>query len=642
MLKSQHILPTGDVAVTAIVQPYHLAIAAPRVASGHVATAMVERGATGVVVALAKPGRSPVTVFRRESLELVQMCWAERGDVLAVAQGRHMALVSDLGEVLAQRDLAVPIRWLGVQGARPWCIFGTTLMCLDQCLQPQEQASDCLAADAQAGLVAYIEGRGSPRFVRICGDRQAFFEWPLAVGEACNVRVGDGGARLYVSAQQRIGGDEVRVQLGSIDLETGRVRTILDERVMLLFGAPEQSLAWAPSGDGGVWAVLERDGYARLWRTAADEDGVSVSPEGLEVLAFETHERPSRLAVLAAEMATAAGSAESWVLLSPTGLAGDLRVVRKGANRLLRFSGDGQSLYFSHGLHGTPDRLECSGFESGCFEPEPDPTPERVLNIAVADMPCDIFIQGGSFDAPGPGFARGGVLKISGLHRRHCRGPQGTFFHHALDAFLSSMATRGYPLASFNGPGAPGRGLRRRRLGAGQALSLPVCAAEAAAGSLRDMGCSRVAIVAASIGGLTALSYLDRNPGCAAAVLIAPVLTADLPIIGPWRSLFGESAAWSETQCIARSLTTPLLIIQGLNDEMSPSQVTSEFMKLVPSTTETHYLTLADEGHIFRRPASWVRVFAEAQAFLESHLADSPSVRHVDGSAYERPPSVEA
>jgi hypothetical protein len=46
-----------------------------------------------------------------------------------------------------------------------------------------------------------------------------------------------------------------------------------------------------------------------------------------------------------------------------------------------------------------------------------------VLNIAVADMPCDIFIQGGSFDAPGPGFARGEPQKQTRNHPKAQRNP---------------------------------------------------------------------------------------------------------------------------------------------------------------------------------------------------------------------------
>jgi esterase/lipase len=71
----------------------------------------------------------------------------------------------------------------------------------------------------------------------------------------------------------------------------------------------------------------------------------------------------------------------------------------------------------------------------------------------------------------------------------------------------------------------------------------------------------------------------------------------------------------------AAALSTPIAIVHGMQDELSPSYHSSLFMSAVPGSVPKRYVAVEDEGHVFSSFESWQRVVDTFLEFARAHLS---------------------
>ena len=69
------------------------------------------------------------------------------------------------------------------------------------------------------------------------------------------------------------------------------------------------------------------------------------------------------------------------------------------------------------------------------------------------------------------------------------------------------------------------------------------------------------------------------------------------------------------------SIRTPLLVMQGAHDPIVPQTESEQIVsRLQALGREVAYQVFEDEGHMFAKTSSWMKVFREAAAWFERHL----------------------
>jgi alpha-beta hydrolase superfamily lysophospholipase len=136
--------------------------------------------------------------------------------------------------------------------------------------------------------------------------------------------------------------------------------------------------------------------------------------------------------------------------------------------------------------------------------------------------------------------------------------------------------------------------------------------------NLKEDRFDRIALVAGSLGALPALHFLAESDA-SAAVLVSPVYNSNIPSLVKWDHLFGDTSMLGVAD-LASTVSTPLLILHGLRDEVAASEQSSYFVSHLSPAVSCKYVTFPDEGHIFRNSETWEEVLSVASAFLLKYL----------------------
>lgn len=213
-----------------------------------------------------------------------------------------------------------------------------------------------------------------------------------------------------------------------------------------------------------------------------------------------------------------------------------------------------------------------------------------------------------------------GIVYVMGPHRFFANGAERLFYHHAIRAQAEAVCREGALLLGLNGAAALGAGRRRRLPAAPPYDSTSVADIAAAAAYLRGLGAPRIVLVAASLGCLPTIRFLAAEQIDGAA-LLNPVYSSEIPPLRPWRQLYGaDSLLEAALARHAPAIRTPLLIVHGQRDPISPSQHSSDFFMALPEDLACDYVSVPDEGHIFQTDAGWRILLEKMRGFLEAAL----------------------
>ncbi|WP_281561646.1 alpha/beta hydrolase [Thalassomonas sp. RHCl1] len=211
-----------------------------------------------------------------------------------------------------------------------------------------------------------------------------------------------------------------------------------------------------------------------------------------------------------------------------------------------------------------------------------------------------------------PDFA---ILYVMGPHRFFASGPERLFYHYSIRSELQALTGEHGLLLGLNGNGALGSGSDKR---VQQAIYARAAQTEidTAIKQLRERCNGPVFLVAASLGCLPALAYLADNDIDGAA-FINPVYSADIPPLRPWRHLYSEdNMLTTALDSYAPQINTPLLLVHGQRDPISPSQHSSDFMMSLPEELDCRYITVQNEGHIFQSHEGWQTLLTSLHSFI--------------------------
>ncbi|WDE02273.1 alpha/beta hydrolase [Thalassomonas actiniarum] len=211
-----------------------------------------------------------------------------------------------------------------------------------------------------------------------------------------------------------------------------------------------------------------------------------------------------------------------------------------------------------------------------------------------------------------PDFA---ILYVMGPHRFFANGPERLFYHYSIRSELQALTGEHGLLLGLNGSGALGSG-SDKRVRQGIYARAAQTDIDAAIKQLRKRCSGPVFLVAASLGCLPALAYLADNDIDGAA-FINPVYSADIPPLQPWRHLYSEdNSLTAALDSYAPKINTPLLLVHGQRDPISPSQHSSDFMMSLPEDLDCHYVTVQNEGHIFQSHEGWQTLLTSLHSFI--------------------------
>jgi dipeptidyl aminopeptidase/acylaminoacyl peptidase len=188
-------------------------------------------------------------------------------------------------------------------------------------------------------------------------------------------------------------------------------------------------------------------------------------------------------------------------------------------------------------------------------------------------------------------------------------------------SLLKAFAKAGYLVTCLDGPGSRGRGRFYREATKNWVHETAEIVAARVVSLLSD-GITRVGIVAGSLGALPVLHFI-RKENVSAAVLFSPVYHPKLPALIDWQHLFGATEELLGPEQLASDVRTPVLVLHGLRDEVSPAGQSSRFVSYLGANIPCEYTTFPDEGHIFRSPENWKTSLRLASAFLQRYM-DGP------------------
>ena len=197
---------------------------------------------------------------------------------------------------------------------------------------------------------------------------------------------------------------------------------------------------------------------------------------------------------------------------------------------------------------------------------------------------------------------------------------QAPLFQHALFTVTRALHREGccyYVLKSL-------RGTRRERSLLVQIIGKRVLNA---IGTLREAGYHRIGLLGGSIAGYALLQNIELVNRLSALMLLSPVHHLSPSIAQRFGYNASDENGDIKAELLSRSsaLSTPIAIVHGVRDELSPSLHSSIFMAGIPSAVPRCYLPVADEGHIFESLQNWQRVVDCFMAFTREHLVSADS-----------------
>ena len=461
--------------------------------------------------------------------------------------------------------------------------------------------SPCIAALRRTGgafQISHYQGAGEPQK----------FPWPLSIHMRPALRGTPDGSGVLAYAEEPCGAARVRCEIAHLSFATGAATLLFAGELASGLGFP--SIHWTAGGNDSVFFAAELDEYTRVFRVDLSGRGPQpISPAGFEITAFAVAGQQKFLAMIGTPFAKDPNLTENWLLVKDI-REGHCLVVSKGVNSQPAWDRASGSLIYTHATSVLDSELRICGMDSKTALPSFEDAMNGPAESPAQAAPALFLLRTQKLP-----FA---LIHLQGPHRRFLNGPQSTFFHHALLALLERFAAEGYLVSCLNGPGSTGRG-RSYREGSKSWLQDTITLLENHIRELKASGFERIGIVAGSLGALPALYYLAQH-ALAAGVLVSPVCDPRIPALKGWEHVFDHWANITTIEDLARAIHTPLLVLHGVEDEMSPIEQSSRLVANLGQSVCYEYMTLPNEAHIFRRPASWEKGLAAAYGFLKRHL----------------------
>lgn len=386
-------------------------------------------------------------------------------------------------------------------------------------------------------------------------------------------------------------------------------RIFIDEAVGV--GIAEPSVSWRPLDGNRVALLGELDDVSGLWEIEAGASRRRLSDPALEVELAEWSPDGNAVVVSGRDLQHP-GERRSQCL----DRGGQVLWDRPRSILLARWTGGGGLVCAIEG-GGDPVGWELVRTGPGAAAaPSPAPARPAVSLPLPGGGPGSRMVLVGERQDP-----KLGIVYVMGPHRFFANGAERLFYHHAIRAQAEAVCREGALLLGLNGAAALGAGRRHRLSAAAPYDSTSVADIAAAAAHLRALGAPRIVLVAASLGCLPAIRFLAAEQ-IDGAVLLNPVYSSEIPPLRPWRQLYGaDSLLEAALARHAPSIRTPLLIVHGQRDPISPSQHSSDFLMGLPEDLACDYVSVPDEGHIFQTDAGWRILLEKTRGFLESALA---------------------
>ena len=595
------------------IQPYLYGII-PSPLGNRVAQSIAWYGPThglSVVVGQRDGGRS-TEIARFGTLLPAAVMWCPEGRFLAVAQS-DLCQITD-GERGSTWNLPGPCRKLAWDnGSILWGISGDVLWrCSEnEGFKPTTVLDGVLSACVSSFLAAIRISKDAQEILWRCGTSQRSFAWPLSVRRRCDIRPALDDSGLIVSAEESLRGGEVLVEMAFLDLATGDSNRFFSARLKRRLGW--ENVHWRPWTRQRVLMGCESDQASQIFACdVGSQSRVVLSPAGFDVSSFAGSVASGRIAMVGTPLATRSGSVEDWLICHKESDGQQAHtIVNRGVNRLPAWNREGDVLFYAHAT---------SDFESEVTVYETQ-NRNRYPRYMPSSAPKSTGRSTEWLELAGPANRMIAIIHLQGPHRRFLKGPQSTFFHHALMSLMAQLASEGYLVSCLNGTGFSGTS----GMNGGNSTSWfddTVSGLSHRTEALVHQGFERIGVVAGSLGALPALHFLTKKR-LAAGFFISPVYGPFIPPLKEWQHLFGSAATTQGPEQLAQNITTPVLVLHGIRDEMSPAEHSSRFVSNVPSDVPCEYITFSDEAHIFVQPATWRTVLSTAYRFLTQHLNGS-------------------
>jgi predicted alpha/beta hydrolase family esterase len=186
--------------------------------------------------------------------------------------------------------------------------------------------------------------------------------------------------------------------------------------------------------------------------------------------------------------------------------------------------------------------------------------------------------------------------------RRHFFAQQLSLFHYSLMSFLE-VFTSGWTLLTIHRP--------QNANSLGSWTNEVISDLHHSVEALRSRGIDRIGIVAGSVAALPVLSYLSVTSVTAAALVSAVHSASRL------RECGNLSKKFEPVKYV--NIRTPMLVVQGIRDEITPSHEASEMFTQIGSVRRSTYTTVND-SHIFIDPSSWELTSRAMETFFSQQM----------------------
>jgi len=565
----------------------------------------------GVLIGPSDGSRSE-QIVSFEKLLSVPMSWSSDSRFFACAQD-DICCIWEGGRVTT-RKLPAPVRELAWdREGELWGLSRDLLWraSLRNSFTPETIMGGVMAVSMAPDTVAVRRVQGLLEIVFVATPGRPALAWPITLQTRPAVAASADGSGLFVFAQERSGPSRLRTEIACVDVSSGDSRRLFAGEMAAGLGGP--IAGWSPWTGRSALLVGELDEYARVFRLDADaKEPAPLSPPGLEVSAFAASAATGRVAIVGTPSSEDRCGLENWLFVHDETLAEGTRntLVSRGVNSQPAWDAGGRRVFYIHAIDGFRSRMRF-------YEPG-DGTARTATDEPKSGFGACRPEHFSILELRRPATARAALIHLQGPHRRFLNGPQPTFFHHALLSLLEEFADAGVLVQCPNSAGSLGKG-RDYREGVASWLNETVTTLASMTTSLRNAGFERIGVVAGSLGALPAIHFLTSHH-LAAAALVSPVYHPRIPALKDWQHLFGDVANLPGPEQLAVTIRTPLLILHGLQDEMSAAEQSSRFASRMPADVACEYLTFSDEEHIFRHPNTWETGLSAAIDFLRLHL----------------------
>lgn len=610
----------------------------------------------GVSVLVQSPGADassgPVEVTAFDTLLPAAMAWDATGQTLACAQGDSCRILDARG--LTQRTIPGTASSLGFdERGRLWLLSDQSVFwgAPDAGFQMQRRWAGVLALSVARDAVAVRRREGAVELVVAAPEGERVLPWPLACDTKARLAFTVDGQAVLVSAEAEEGGGLVRFELARVDLSTGQASSVQRLGLYTDVGAPP--IPWSAWRATDAVVLCARGAEKRLWQVDLSTGATApLSPPGFDVSEFAVSRRSEAIAMLATSATGADASRQNILLLcrpapdsSPASAGGrssdvapEAQILHRGASRVPVWAARRERLFHSDGSEGA-DPVVCihDAGDDFCASVAPSTgvhvesersTPRTFITLSQKDGVETVSLERRAAASDGL-WARSAIVYAQGPNRRLVDGRQPVFFHEVLLSLLDGFARRGCRVLAVGKNGTLGAGpsslAKCSETSGDPGTSEPAwldamrAALESSFERLYESGVERIAVVAGSLGALPLL-HAVAGRALAGAVVVAPVYSRRLPVLRGSQYLFGSAKDKTPAE-LGAQMQTPLLVMHGVSDELTPVAHSSSFVARVPEHVACDYLTFPEEPHIFRRPDTWSRALGKAHDFLDGCLS---------------------